>query len=268
MPVMPDLVEDDLTVFAWWNALEAGATSIDPVDALDYQPIYSWEPFDNGIQGELTDSIDGHPIRFRVKTDGWVVCWIEADTEIDVERTLLNYDEQGGPDLLPNNRLADHIENIRTELGSPGNYNPEDTGLFFYDHEAATEIGIWDKEVSIDSSDEPDTIEETPAISLTDQVDMHHLVAVGHTWADIGSYSSDGGGGTIQFDGETILDSMDTVDNEVIEHWDRLDILATLTLESYQFYTFSVAAHKDGGSSDASASGALFAFYEITGESA
>ncbi|AHG00826.1 hypothetical protein HALLA_09580 [Halostagnicola larsenii XH-48] len=265
MATLPDIDDSAVSIMAWWNALEAGATSIDPVDAIDYQPIDSWEPYDNGVTGQLTDSIGGNTIHFRVKTDGWVVVWIETDDPIDEDRILKDRDNfSTGPRPVRHNRLKDHIENIREQLGNPGEFVASDVGLYFYDYPDATHLGLW----KLDNTN--DSATQTAAVSLTDTSELHNLIGIGAV--EIENESSGVGytGGTsIRFNGTTVLSYSTELrdDEDPRSTWDRAD-LATDQLDKYVFYEFSVANSTEQHDVRVDAQGTLFAFYEIPEESA
>jgi len=78
MANLPDLNPAEIGIIAFWNALDhwkgTGVQSIDPTDCIGVFDEY--DVYDNGIQG-WKSLVSGRHFNARVKTDGWMVAWID-----------------------------------------------------------------------------------------------------------------------------------------------------------------------------------------------
>jgi len=78
MANLPDLNPAEIGIIAFWNALDHwngnGEQSINPTDCISFFDEY--EVYDNGIQG-WKSLVSGRHFNARVKTDGWMVAWID-----------------------------------------------------------------------------------------------------------------------------------------------------------------------------------------------
>lgn len=78
MANLPDLVTTDIGIIAFWNAKDhwtgPGANTIDPTNCAGVFDSYS--VYDNGIEGHKALG-SGRYFHARVKSDGWMVAWID-----------------------------------------------------------------------------------------------------------------------------------------------------------------------------------------------
>lgn len=78
MADMGNLVTTDIGIIAFWNALDhravPGVGDVDPTDCI---PVFtSYAVYDNGIEGYRTIG-SGRYFHARVKSDGWMIAWID-----------------------------------------------------------------------------------------------------------------------------------------------------------------------------------------------
>lgn len=131
MVTLPDLNTRYVRQIGYWNALDHGASTIFPNQVLTYENIENWEAYDNGIEG----SINRHPaLRYRVKTDGWMVVYYDVTYGDTLpEEFLTSFDANSLPDLTQT-VLSEEINSLRQELSNSGEmaFNHTDVGLFNY----------------------------------------------------------------------------------------------------------------------------------------
>lgn len=95
MATLPDIDTSQVSFIGYWNAIEQGGVdeaNWDPMDTSSYSNVQTVESYDNGIQGDVTLPNNGRTARYRVKTDGWVVAWIDR-----TEDTILNVSSPSHP---------------------------------------------------------------------------------------------------------------------------------------------------------------------------
>ena len=106
MAVLPDLDTTNIGVIAYWNASNHGVSSIDPREILDYNDVYTYQQYDNGIDGTLrkerynegsgenvlnygNDTNEAGPetiyLNFRIKSDGWILVWTDRTNEFGID---------------------------------------------------------------------------------------------------------------------------------------------------------------------------------------
>lgn len=120
MAPLPDLNERFVAQLSWWNALDHGAKSLDPVNLLNYNGVESWEAYDNGIDG----SLQRHPaLQFRAKTDGYIITYLdETYADINPEDFLSEFSSGTEPDLTKT-MLSEEINALRQEADNPSKMN-------------------------------------------------------------------------------------------------------------------------------------------------
>jgi len=157
MATMPDLPTSDVGLVAYWNAIDNGAISIDPKDALSYFNLAQYKQYDNGIRGTATVGYSERPnsfFNFRVKSDGWVIVWI-SDTEdfygtdysgSEAKDNLIDFfddwtsDSYNG-DFIDNGSSLAIIAGLADELtGDPP--NPDNVDIYCYAYPNATNINV------------------------------------------------------------------------------------------------------------------------------
>jgi len=161
MANLPDLNPAEIGIIAFWNALDHwngnGEQSIDPTDCIGVFDEY--EVYDNGIQG-WKSLVSGRHFNARVKTDGWMVAWIDrTNTFAYPSKTSGEFGEdahKGYYDILYNwlssgsnisssqTTLSYLISQLYNALSNKGdfNYSDADVGHYCYEYPDATVITL------------------------------------------------------------------------------------------------------------------------------
>lgn len=155
---LPELDTSQISWIGYWNFLDNGGTSIDPLEAAS--AMNSYEEYTNGIQGVVTlgyNQVSPNPqIGARVKDDGWIVAWMDRKTnEVNdapagtdvrgVHQYIYDWSSGGGnKDIDSNNALAQVIDNLKSSLsnGSAASVNYGDVGVYNYMAEGATTMTL------------------------------------------------------------------------------------------------------------------------------
>ena len=146
-----------MSYIAYFNAVtQGGASSISPSDVLSSGSVTSSTTHDNGIEGEISPQTSAFrsTIQFRVKSDGWIVAYIDRRLNLaQVTGTQANvigpWDVLGyGADTgdasaevknVNNTELAYVIEHLISQLSNSGSvtYTRGDEALFNYEYASA-----------------------------------------------------------------------------------------------------------------------------------
>jgi len=156
MADLPDIDTSSVSYIAYFNAVtQGGASSISPSDVLSSGSITSSTTYDNGIEGELSPQTSAFrsTIQFRVKSDGWIVAYIDRRLNLDqVTGTQANVigpwdvlgegaDTSDSPNVYNanNTELAYVIEHLISQLSNSGSvtYTRGDEALFNYEYASA-----------------------------------------------------------------------------------------------------------------------------------
>lgn len=115
MPMLPDIDLAEVGHIAWWNALNHGAAFLDPNQLKSYNGIDGYAVYDNGIEGKL----DRDPrLKFRAKTDGWIVVWYDTTVSGDPEDYAFIDGFSTGNVGLYDNVLSQELNSIRKQAGN------------------------------------------------------------------------------------------------------------------------------------------------------
>ena len=142
MADLPDLNTENISYVAYWNAIDdGGADSINPEDALSSGNINSYTLYDNGYTFKY-QSPNGRVVNGRIKTDGWIVVWIDTSEEYRTTTTnpprgpwdvIRNWKSDADPDFSYGN-LDACIDNIQSQLDNTNaiTFNNSDVGFYNY----------------------------------------------------------------------------------------------------------------------------------------
>jgi len=92
MADLPDLDTSSTGYVAYWNAIDNGASEIDPTEVTSEPAVMSYTLYDNGLEGtyDLSYHISDLPTdhtptaTFRVKTDGWFAVYLDRTENFKV----------------------------------------------------------------------------------------------------------------------------------------------------------------------------------------
>lgn len=133
MAPLPDINERLVRQLSWWNALDHGADSFDPVALLDYVDVESWDAYDNGIEGSLRRH---EALRFRAKADGHIITYFdESYGDVNPEDLLTSFTAGDLPDLTQT-VLSEEINALRKQAPNSGQmtFNHADVGLYNFEY--------------------------------------------------------------------------------------------------------------------------------------
>ncbi|DAC85276.1 hypothetical protein [Natrinema versiforme] len=164
MADLADLDTSQIGIIAFWNALDNGANSVSPADALEDSNVTEWSSADNGVEGkwnlsrggpyQYTNSMPAREINFRVKTDGWHIVWFDRSNGFnqnvspdshtqtgyyDLVDNIFNSESPNMTSSLPTTRLSKVLNTIRQRT-CDGNetFSHGDVGHYCYEYEATT----------------------------------------------------------------------------------------------------------------------------------
>lgn len=198
MATLPDVDTDDISLLAYWNAIDQGdADSIDPEDALDDGDIGEYTLYDNGWEGEYTLTT-GREATARVKSDGWFVVYIDDTEDYGANEgdasnirgpwdIANNWTSSSSASSLGDNSFKQAIGSLQGELDNSDdiNFDGDDVGIYDYSVGATTLtlLSAHDKADSFDSS-----IEKDYGFSYTGDTSIYRAVIVAathsHSYAD------------------------------------------------------------------------------------
>lgn len=161
MSTLPDLNTSNAGMVAYWNAINHGASSIDPSDILSDSNISSYTLYDNGfvatynMEGVMSSGTT-RDVTLRVKTDGWFVVSTDRTNTYSQNVTTPpngyfdianNWRRNGsGQSIKPmvNNGLERVIHETQSELSSSGSitYNASDVRLYNYEYTSASAVTV------------------------------------------------------------------------------------------------------------------------------
>jgi len=103
MAQLPDLNTSSLGFVAYYNVLDnTTLTSVDPTATISSNAVKNYTQYDNGIEGE-TDSRrrgDGREVKFRVKTDGWILLYLDRTYNYGVQQDYTSVNLEGDTHLI------------------------------------------------------------------------------------------------------------------------------------------------------------------------
>jgi len=157
MADLPDVDQSTVSFLAFWNAISDGeADSVDPSEVTSASRITSTTSYDNGVEGDYTLK-NSRTARWRVKTDGWFVVWLDRTHDLSNNRddhdilywngvkdipdtdTYPSVGQTERPDLQQN-AMADAIQDLQSQLSNSASitFNHTDVGLNNYERSEAT----------------------------------------------------------------------------------------------------------------------------------
>lgn len=98
MANLDDLDTTGIGIIAFWNALDhwtgPGAKEIDPTDCIGVFSDGDYDLYDNGIEGYKPLG-SGRYFHARVKSDGWMVAWIDRTNTYGIDKGVADFGEDG-----------------------------------------------------------------------------------------------------------------------------------------------------------------------------
>jgi len=206
MANLPDLNPAEIGIIAFWNALDhwkgTGVQSIDPTDCIGV--FSSYDVYDNGIEGYIDPKAkgwggSGRHINVRVKSDGWMVAWIDrTNTYGFPNKEVGDFGENGHKgyydilwDWLPYNTnissthttLSYIINQLYNALSNKANFTfaVADVGHYCYEYPDANVITLMDKYIPPSSSGRWGYVQYTTGTTL------YYAAVCGtvHNWKEV-----------------------------------------------------------------------------------
>lgn len=152
MAELPDIDTTQVGMFAYWNAKNHGAASIDPGDCLSYGPLASYTTYENGFDGEVASNHIAQNPKIRVKSDGWIACWLSQEDSYGENGFTKSgqycfqegnlWDRYRSSYSLVPNRLSKIINGLQNQLSNSGSitFNHGDVGVYCYKYPQATTL--------------------------------------------------------------------------------------------------------------------------------
>lgn len=204
MATVPDIDTANVDTIAYYNAIDNGASQVDPTTILTDSIINEYTQYDNGITGVATVPVDfggrGLTAKFRVKSDGWFVCYFEdkpdyfGNSETDVSPfqgtyDLAHYSLSDTRNTPPITSLERVIQSLHQTSDASNAYDNNDVGHYNYNYEAAETILIAQDYAFNEFQGGSRLIDEV--ISYTSSVTNYYQVFF-CTSNELGSYSLNG----------------------------------------------------------------------------
>lgn len=215
MSDLPDIDTSEVSYLAYWNAIDQGGVdSISPTDVTSNNNVVSYTAYDNGVEGTYNAGVRN--FTFRVKSDGWMVAYLDQTEEYGEEYavdggapsdgTVYNASRFKGPwnvlrnvltphnqpNFNPQNTLERAINSLRTELSNAGktSYSSSDVGLFGYHTDATNSTALWNYGNGANQT-------VTLSFQYTSETTLHDATWLGRLYADTDDFNSE----AIKFDG-------------------------------------------------------------------
>ena len=157
MSDLPDIDTSDVSYLAYYNAIDQGgpdATEVNPEEALTDGSIESYTLYDNGIVADYELST-GRIATARIKTDGWIVVYLDRTADYDQETDELQFirgpwdfintwTNDGSNGDIENNTLERAINSLVSNLENSGDidYHWTDVGIYNYEYTSATDVTL------------------------------------------------------------------------------------------------------------------------------
>jgi hypothetical protein len=217
MATLPDIDTTKASFLAYWNALDQGGLAdIAPEETLNSGNVTSSAYYDNGVTGTY-ELLNGRKGYFRVKSDGWIVTYLDRrenyyitagtmhDDPLRGSWDVLNsWEAESSPASIQQNALERAINNLFTNLSNSGNgtYDFRDVGLYNYEYDGASTVTNLSTGLN-----QPGGSGQfrTTGFSYTSETTRHY-----HSAATAGRKNSWSGGpasGTVTFETATVLDT-------------------------------------------------------------
>ena len=255
MADLSDLDTAQIGIIAFWNALDhrvvPGIGDVDPTDCIAI--FDSYDVYDNGIEGYKALG-SGRYFHARVKTDGWMVAWIDrTNTFAYPTKEASEFGEdarKGYYDILKGWRsstgnidaeyteLSGLIRDFYNSLSNSGDFNfsAANVGHYCYEHTLASVLTLMDAQV--------DHATKNSYLQYTTGTALYYAAVTGVGYNSHGSVLYDF---KVIFAGNVLID-----DNEQIYKYAAADILTEgwmpLPLTDYTLYTYGDLSGKAHGS--------------------
>lgn len=182
---LPALDTTQISWIGYWNFLDHGGTSIDPVEASSAFNIY--DEYSNGIQGDVSvgygTKTNNRTFHARVKDDGWMVAWLDRTENTDTfdknstgpEGPYDMIDDWTDWGYLNPNKLSQVISSLHQALSNTAEatFNHGDVGLYNYMRSGATTVtATW--------SDDDYDDGVSPKITPSDGAELYSCWVYGH----------------------------------------------------------------------------------------
>ena len=209
MSTLPDLPTSEISYVAYWNAIDqGGVSSIDPEEVLSDGSINSYTLYDNGIQIEDYSTTNNPHLKARVKTDGWVIAWLDRTEEYQTDTTsppsgywdIINgWQDYNSASTFTDNILERTINSLRIQLSNSSgmSYSTGDVSLYNYEYPNATAT----TGMSLKSVSGENTIQG--GFSFTSSTTIKAAAAVATGWHDNASFYRP----RAYFEGDLIMDA-------------------------------------------------------------
>jgi hypothetical protein len=214
MSTLPDLSTQDPGLVAFWNAIEQSTVdSIDPSEVTSDGNVQSQTIYDNGIEGEYATANPNSNCHYRVKTDGWIIAYLDTVDNAEYGANTNNvhgqFDfidgvNQTGNFATNENTLERAIKSLASQLSNwstiDNYYNKTDVGVYSFDWASANGVSAF----SISArSDGGTTYDKTVGIIPTAGTTVRHFSVYGDS-----STTSDGDSlAKTSFEGNEITDT-------------------------------------------------------------
>lgn len=192
---LPELDTSNIGWIAYWNFLDNGGTSIDPMEAASGFNTYT--EYSNAIEGTLDltfSKADTRVIQGRVKDDGWFVVWMDrsyggdftqesngGDMSHGPHDLIYNWDVDSTPDISASTlgrRLNSLYQNLSNSAEATWNYS--DVGIYNYGLSGATTVSMPYRQYGSDGS-------VTMTVQPASSVEIHQAYAFAasyYVWTD------------------------------------------------------------------------------------
>lgn len=183
MADLDDLVTTNIGMIAFWNALDhrvaPGSGDVDPTDCIAI--FDSYVVYDNGIEGYKGIG-SGRYFHARVKTDGWIISWIDRSNTFGYPiKPAADFGESGYKgyyDILYNwmslnanisasqTTLCYLIDALYTALSNAADFTFEDAavGHYCYEYPLSSSLSLID--ISVNGADQEGTFQYTSGTNI------------------------------------------------------------------------------------------------------
>lgn len=252
MAELPDLDKSSISFVAFWNAIDqGGVTSIDPEETTSNANMVSYTLYDNGLTGVYDAPHLSRDISFRVKSDGWMVAYIDrresfgkdqgSKSNIEGPWGVVQWSDIHGNSDSVQNTLERAIYDLHLEFSNSDSmsYASADVGLYNYEYDTATTLSHLSSRVSGGGNRGSYNYDESAGFTYSSSTDILWHVATscgdGGTDDDSGYQHS-----RCDFEGTELFD---TADASWSGSYGALDLIATgLAPNSGTEYTFLLEA--------------------------
>lgn len=126
-----DLQTATIGMVAYWNAYDHGADDIDPIQYADHSTVEEYTQATNGLEGTI--SRRNNEFHFRIKTDGWIMVWLDIVEEFGSNPyglfDTLNWNVSY---TYPDTDLAAYIDSMAGECVTGASVAKTEIGYYSY----------------------------------------------------------------------------------------------------------------------------------------